>query len=129
MKRLKIGVTVLVCLLIWGIFSAWTMHAIHMPISKLLDEAADARLAGNSEIASALASQAQQRWERWHGFTAVFSDHAPIETIEQHFSQLSAWEQSETGDFAALCRTLAKLERALACSHLPTPENLLVHLP
>lgn len=128
MRRLWIGAGVLAVLLALGIGVAVMMHWIHGSIADMLEDAAQAWQEGDRETAVRLAQDATRRWEDWRGVTASFADHNPMDNIEELFSQLPVWaKRTDCDDFAALCRAIARLERSMAQSHLPMPENILAY--
>ena len=130
MKRLWIGIIVLAALLILSIAVAAMMHWIHAPIADTLDAAAQAWLRGDTESAVRLSEDAARRWEQWQVFTASFADHDPMDNMDELFAQLPIWaEETDSDEFASTCRALAALERSMARSHLPLPENLLAFIP
>ena len=74
------------------------------------------------EKAQEIADQTWQRWERRRWLTAVLSDHAPMEEIEENFYLLTP--QAEEEDFRETCLRLSAQLKALGEAQLPTLENL-----
>lgn len=126
MKRFWIGVCLLVLLLGIGIFTQIGMHRIHDPISRSLDAAAQAALAGDFSQAQALARDAQEIWTRnWHR-TAAAADHEPMDRMDTLFAALQVYaRQRDTDCFAATCVQLARLARAMGDAHAFNWWNLL----
>lgn len=126
MSRFWIGIALLVVFLCLGVWVTWSMNDIHEPISRTLEEAAEAALAGDLKAGTALAAEALDTWERhWHG-TAAVADHAPMDEIDGLFAQAEIYAQTgSTADFAAICGRLAKLITAIGEAHSPGWWNLL----
>ncbi len=114
MKRLWIGVILLLVFLAAGIVTTLSFHNIHTPMTQSLDQAADQAIAGQWESALGSAANARQRWEKYRNFGAMVADHEPLEEMDALFSQLDVYKQMNwQGEFAALCRQLARMTEAL----------------
>lgn len=74
------------------------------------------------EKAQETVDQVEKQWERRRWLTAVLSDHAPMEEIEENFQLLNP--QAEEEDFREVCLRLAARLKALGEGQLPTLENL-----
>lgn len=130
MKRLWIGGGVLAALLALSITAAVMMHRIHAPVADKLEQAASAWQQGDRQTAVLLYEKAERRWKIWRSFTAAFADHDPMDNIDELFARLPVYAQeTDSDEFAAVCSALAALERIMAQSHLPWPENLLTCVP
>lgn len=126
MKRLWIGVGLLVFFLVMGILLTLSFHRIHAPLSQTLDTASQEAIAGNWETAQSLAATARDRWEKYRKFTAAVADHEPLEEMDALFDQLEhyavlGWE----GEFAALCTQLSSMAAAMEESQALTWWTLL----
>ncbi len=118
MKRLLLGLSVLIALLAGGISVSAGFSRIHDPIAHSLQAAAEAAQEGNWLQAQQLAEAAQQRWEAFWTFTAAFADHAPMDEMDGLFAQLPIYgQQHSEALFPALCTQLAQLAQAIADSH------------
>ena len=126
MKRIFLGLALLLALL--GIAAVITvrMDRVYEPITNALRQAADAAAADDWEKATSLADQAKNRWENQRCFTATVADHSPMDEIDGLFSQAQAYAKAgNTDHFCALCLKLAQLVRATADAHQPTWWNFL----
>lgn len=118
MKRLLLGVCILVLLLGMGIGVSVLFQTAHQPISALLEDARDAALEENWDRAIDLAEQAQARWSEYREVSAAFADHAPMDEIEGLFAQLEVYSRQRHGElFPSLCAQLARLTEAMIDSH------------
>ena len=118
MKRLWLGLFILIFLLLGGLIIHTGLHRIHHSISTDLEQAAQAAAQQQWDSALHLARTATDRWQRYHRFTAAFSDHTPMDTMDALFVQLPIFaEKKEDPHFAAACRELSFYARALAESH------------
>lgn len=126
MKRLWVGVVVLFLLLAGGIALAVSLSGLHTDISRNLENAALAAQKGDWQQARELAENADKTWSRYRHFSASFTDHEPLEQMDNLFAQLKVFETIPSpADYAALCTHLAQLSDAIAESHTLTWWNLL----
>ena len=125
MKRMWIGVGLLVAVLIVGIWTANRMEEIHQEIAKDLERAAQSAMEGDWDMAGALFARAEKTWEKKRMFASVFSDHAPIEDAEALFAQIRILSQAENGEsFATACACLASQLMAIGESQSFNLRNL-----
>ncbi len=114
MKRLWLGVSLLLLFLVAGIAITISFHRIHAPMAQSLENAAQQALSGQWEEALQSAGDARQRWEKYRHFGAAVADHAPLEEMDALFSQLEVYQAlAWQGEFAALCRQLACMAEAM----------------
>ncbi len=126
MKRMWIGVGLLVLFCVLGIFTAIGMKNIHDPIAQALLRASDAAMQENWEQAAVHFHAAQTKWERSRGLTATVADHVPMEEIDSLFSELAIYLQAqESPHFSATCAHLSALTRAMGEAHTINWWNLL----
>lgn len=126
MKRFWIGLVILALILLLSIALTLIMPRVHLPISRQLNDAADAAQTENWVQAEALATAAFERWIACRGFTAAVADHAPMEQIDSGFSQMNAFLlRREPNEFSAACASLARLVQAMADSQTLTWWNFL----
>lgn len=126
MKRFWIGICVLALLLASGFAVTGFMERCHDPISRELEQAAQAALAGDWTAALAAAAAAREHWERCRDFTAAFCDHSVLEEMDGLFAQTEVYAAGRDAlSFAATCAYLSRLADAVAQSHLPKWQNLL----
>lgn len=123
MKRLWIGVAVLIILLALGIGLTAVFSAIHTPLAQTLSQAAVSAQKGDLEAANAAVSQAQRQWEHCRRFSAAVVDHRLLEEMEELFAQLEFTENPHV--LAALCARLSSRAAEMAESQAITWWNLL----
>ena len=122
MKRLPIGIILLVGLLILGFWIGRTADRIHGAIVEDLERAA---AAGNwSETSSA--ESAQKKWDTHRGLTAAITDHTALDEIEAGFAQLEVYRrQGNLACYIATCARLSRLIAAVEEGHRLSWENVL----
>lgn len=115
MKRLWIGLVLLLGLPVLG-FGVWAaMDTLHAPISAELETAAEEALAGDWRIAVSTAREARERWEDVHAVTAALCDHRTLDDIDALFARLEAYGRTrDRSAFAAACLELSRLTRVPA---------------
>lgn len=114
MKRLWIGVGLLVFFLAVGTLLTFSFHRIHGPLAETLDAASEQALSGNWEQAISLAEKAREQWEQYRSFTAAIADHAPLEEMDALFSQLEVYRSLHwDAEFAAICAQLSCMAAAM----------------
>ena len=114
MKRLYIGVGLLVFFLIAGILLTFCFCRIHRPLAETLEEASRQALAGNWENAISLTETARERWETYRNFTAAVADHEPLEEMDTLFSQLEIYGKHRLNvEFASICTCLSQMAAAM----------------
>ena len=126
MRRVYFGAGMLVILLGLGILICWGMNRLQLPLTEKLEKAAEEALEGSFSQAVILGEDAKRSWEQQWNLTASLADHAPMDEIDGLFSQLAAYgKQEEATHYAACCRELASLIRAVAEAHELSWWNLL----
>lgn len=125
MKRFLIGVALLAVLLLCGVLSTIDLSQSFEPMAEQLQRASRAALDENWQDAQALTQMVQQQWLGHWTFTAVFSDHEPMEQIDGLFAQLEVYSEKEQTTYAALCARLAQELTDLGEDHIFTWWNLL----
>ena len=123
MKRLWIGIGVLLVLLAAGIVLTSVFSAVHTPLAQTLSRAAFSAQAGDHDTSQALVAEAQQQWEACRRFSAAVVDHRLLEEMEELFAQLRFAQDSR--EIAALCARLASRAAEMAESQAITWWNLL----
>lgn len=126
MKRLWIGIGLLLVLMGAGIFAAGAMQSVHAPVAEMLEQASRAALSEDWGSAERLSNDAERQWQQhWHG-TAAMADHEPMEEIDSLFAELTVYLQSrEDVHFAASCRNLSRLVKAVGEAHTINWWNLM----
>ena len=126
MKRTALGFGLLAGLLALGIVTSSAMEKRHAPIKTALDAAAGSVAEENWEGAQMLLQEARTRWEKGWRADAALADHAPMEQIDALFARLEEFcREADTGEFAAGCRELSRLVKAMTDAHRLSWWNLL----
>lgn len=126
MKRMYIGIGMLVVLLAVGIGLTAALMAIHAPLADVLDQAGAAAQEGNWPEAEKQLARAQEHWDRWRHVTAAAADHRPMEEMEALFSRLDVLAKLRQADeFTSDCVQLARMAEAMADAQRLTWWNLL----
>lgn len=126
MKRLWIGLSILVVLLAGCCLIHTALARIHDPIATDLEQAAAAALIEDWATARDLALHATTRWEKFHRFTAAFADHTPMDELDSLFAELRIYAGTrENPHFSATCTHLSFLATSIAESHRLSWWNLL----
>lgn len=112
MKRLWLGVGLLLALLALGIVTTVTMGRICEPVGQTLTRAGEAARVGELGQAEALCRQAKTRWEAYRTLSAAVTDHAPMEEIDGMFAALSVCRDSDR--YAEYCARLTAMVAAVA---------------
>lgn len=108
MNRLRLGLLLLAVILVISIIIGLAIGNIHTQI-------ADAMLAAADGIDIDLAFQTEALWQRFRGLTAAFTDHEPLEELDQLFSQLSRESAiAQPAEFSMLCIQASCVSRAIA---------------
>lgn len=109
MKRLWVGILLLLILLTGTLAVTGAMNRIYAPMVEALE-------AGDLEAA-------EERYGRWRDLTAAFADHGPMEEMDALFARAEICEDAQ--ERKALCAELAQRARAMSNAHSPTWWNLL----
>ncbi len=118
MKRLWIGVIILVLLLGAGIGTTVFAVRTHSSISQKLAQASEAALRGKWEEACSFSLDAKKQWEAMRHGTAAIADHEPMEEIDDLFSQMDIYLLTRQQiPFASCCASLSVLTNAMGESH------------
>ncbi len=108
MNRMRLGLLLLAVLLAVSILIGIAIGSIHNSIAEAMLNAAD-----STDID--LAFRTEERWQRWRGLTAAFTDHQPLEQLDQLFAQLSRQSAlAHPSEFSMLCVQAACVSRAIA---------------
>lgn len=114
MKRLWIGVALLLVLLGAGIFSTVSMERFHHSLSRHLESAAQAALAEDWEQAREILHQCRSRWQRFRNCIAAGASHETIEEIDSLYSQLDIYlSRRDSPGFTLCCTALWHATAAL----------------
>ena len=109
MKRLWVGIILLLILLAGTLAVTGAMDRIYAPMVEALE-------AGDLETA-------EERYGRWRDLTAAFADHGPMEEMDALFARAEICGDAQ--ERKALCAELAQRARAMSNAHSPTWWNLL----
>ena len=118
MLRLWIGIGILAILLAMGIGLLWGSGVFFEELSQDLLQAGDFALAGNWQAAGEKVEKSREKWEAYRPFWASFTDHEPVEQMQNLFSQLELYRARQLEvEFAAVCRNLVHVAEAIDESH------------
>ena len=109
MKRLWVGIILLLILLAVTMAGTGAMNRIYAPMVEVLE-------AGDLEAA-------EERYGRWRDLTAAFADHGPMEEMDALFARAEICGDAQ--ERKALCAELAQRAKAMSNAHSPTWWNLL----
>ena len=125
MKKLWIGIGILLVLLALGIASSMVTRHVHGDLADRLEQAASLS-PQDWDSANALADSARASWEQHQHWIAALVDHEPLEEISGLFDQLALSQRSHDPiEFAAVCLQIASICTMLEESHSPYWWNLL----
>lgn len=126
MRRLWIGLGILIGLLVVGLWSMERMEDIHSVIASELTQAAAVLQEENWSRADALMASARKNWERHWKFTASMADHTTLDEVDGTFAQLEVYRlRREPTACAATCARLAEQVAALEEAYLLNWWNIL----
>ncbi len=118
MKRIWIGIGLLLAILVVGLWLGGFMENAHQPGARTLQQAAHFALEKNWNSAEAMAGQARQQWEKKWRVTAAVADHEPMDEIDALFAELEVYAQARNSSaYGAVCAHLASLLEAMGKSH------------
>ena len=118
MLRLWIGIGILAVLLAMGIGLLWGSSVFFEELSQDLQQAGDFALAGNWQAAGEKVEKSREKWEAYRPFWASFTDHEPVEQMQNLFSQLELYRTRQLEvEFAAVCRNLVHVAEAIDEAH------------
>ena len=125
-KRFYFGMGILLFFLILGLFVSWGMQEAVRPVTRLLEQAAEAAHSGETARAARLAQQARDLWDdRWGGM-ALAADHEPMDEIDGLFAQIVFFAHARDGQrLGACCARVAELVEAMADAHTLRWRNVL----
>lgn len=126
MKRIYIGIGLLIVLLVLGIWIASAADKAHAPGAVDLEHASQLVLEGSWDKAEALAKRARETWQKKWCFTASVSDHEPMDEIDALFARLSVYARTQDAkDYAAVCAELSERLEAMSQAHAFSWWNLM----
>lgn len=109
MKRFWIGLAMLILLLGGGFLAQHRMERIHTPCAMDLEWSADRAQAGDWQAAGELAHRAREAWSRNWRFTAMLSNHQPLDEVDALFEELEVYlTRQETTAYCAACMFLSQ---------------------
>lgn len=126
MKRLWIGIALLVAILAAGLWTSHRLEEIHTSITENLDRAAQSAQQAQWAQADGFAEKAISQWqEGWH-FSAALADHTFLDEIDGLFAQAEVYRKNRDAvAYAALCARLSCAIDAIQESHSLNWWNLL----
>ncbi len=118
MKRLWIGLGLLLVLLAIGLGLLFFSQHFFDSFSANLEEAAELAMEKNWPAATEKAEKSRAMWQRCYQFFSAISDHEPIEAVQELFSRLELYAREQMYmEFSTVCKSLAKLADAINESH------------
>lgn len=118
MNRLWIGIGLLVIILAMGIGLLWGSAVFFDDFSEEMEQAGKLVMAGNWAEAEKKVAHSRAQWEQWRFFWSSFTDHEPMEQMQNLFSQMDVYRQRQLEvDFAAVCANLSNVAEAIRESH------------
>ena len=118
MNRLWIGIGILVVLFALAVGLLFGSRAFFEDFSDNLEQAGQLALAGNWVSAGEKAAKSRAQWEKYRHFWSAFTDHEPMEQMQELFSRLEIYRQKQLEvDFAAVCGSLVQMAEAIDESH------------
>lgn len=118
MNRVWIGIGLLVILLAMGIGLLWGSTVFFEEFSAQIEQAGELAMAGNWAEAEKKAEFCRSQWKRWRYFWSSFTDHEPIEQMQNLFSQLEVYGGRQLDvDFATMCHNIYNVAEAIRESH------------
>ena len=114
MKRMWIGIGILFLLLAAGVGLLIASRSFFSALTDSLEQASIHATVEDWNRALKKEEESRQQWEKYRRFWAAFTDHEPVEEMQNLFSQLEVYAQEgmET-DFAAICKHIAHLAEAM----------------
>ena len=126
MGKFSLGVGLLAVLLALGLWTGHAVDRLHGPVSRCLEQAAQAAVREDAQMSYALMEQAKAAWDACRDGIAAVADHAPMDEIESLFAQLeNLRRQGQLSGFGALCAKLSRLVQAMAEAHQLSWWNIL----
>lgn len=125
MKRIRIGIGLLLVLLALGLWTQRKLDAIHGPIAADMTLAAQQAQMGNWEQAGEALTRAEAVWTANRVFTAALADHQPLEDIESLLARLPAYAAAgNRAEFASVCADIACRVEAISAAQKLTISSL-----
>ena len=120
------AIILLVGLLLAGLLTGWYLGRQHRSIAAELEDCAWLALSGQWENAGKKAEGAKESWEQNWKIRAAFSDHTPMEEVDELFGDLTACiAAGERTEFARVCMALSARVTAMEQAHQLTWWNVL----
>lgn len=114
MKRLWIGLGILLALLVAGVWSMNRMEEVHSGIATELEQAAMVLREADWQRGDALLGSACKSWEDNRNLTAFMADHTTLDEIDATFAQMEVYRLCRKPVLcAAVCARLARQIEAL----------------
>lgn len=118
MKRMWIGIGILIFLLAVGTVMLFASQSFFSDFAENLEEAGELALEENWSAALEKAEESRLQWQKYRRFWAASTDHEPVEEMQNLFSQLQVYARGRMKvDFSTICRHLAHLAEAIDESH------------
>ena len=123
MKRIWLGVGLLVALLVVGVALMQITNRQMETLSQAVEKASETQ---SWEEAITIVRSAQAQWQQKRQLIAAFSDHADVDGVDQIFAQLEVYQRYGSRlEHAAACAQLSEALLNLVEAHALTWWNLL----
>ncbi len=118
MNRLWIGIGLLAVLLAMGVGMLFVSQKFNEEFSESLEQAGQFAMSGNWTAAEKQLAESKEKWQNYQRFWSASTDHAPVEQMQNLFSQLELFQARRLDvEFASACRALVNLAEAIDESH------------
>ena len=118
MRRLWLGIGLLLALLALGIGLLFFSNCFFQAFSSNWEAAAEFALAGDWASATKKAEESRAMWQQSYRFFSASTDHEPIEEVQELFSLLEIYARDRRNvEFSTVCQSLTNLGDAINESH------------
>ena len=116
--KFYLGTALLIGVLFGCVFIGHGMEKNLRPVMDHLQQAADRANDGSMDAATEAAKKANDAWEKRRGLFASFSNHTPMDRIEELLEEVQSLGSTESREaFLAGCAKLKTLLSSLAQDH------------
>ena len=124
--RFWIGIILLLCLLITGLFINISLCNSQEQMAQLAKRAEQFAHSGNMSEAKEFTQQAYGLWQQRFQALAAIADHEPLDEVEATFRQALAYSEDQNAEeLSASCARLVAGIRAIAQAHALSWWNIL----
>ena len=124
--RFWIGIILLLCLLITGLFINFSLYNSQEQMAQLTQQAEQYAHEAKMPQAKQAAQQAYNLWQQRFPALAAIADHEPLDEVDATFRQALAYaSEQDTEEFSACCARLIAGIRAITQAHTLSWWNIL----